>query len=75
MMKSLDPIVLQLQAKIRGHELEMAALRASLDVQLKRIAQMQAELDVLPHARKRRASLRAILDPVPSHNGNGRTHR
>jgi hypothetical protein len=41
--------------------LQMASLRAALDIQLTRIAQMQAELDALPQARKRRQLLRALL--------------
>jgi hypothetical protein len=50
------------------------ALQVELDVQTKRIAQMQAELDVLPIARKRRNSLRELLTQVAAPNGNGR-HR
>ena len=46
-------------------------LQEVVDIQTKRIAQMQAELDVLPVARKRRESLRALLTAQPSHNGNG----
>jgi hypothetical protein len=64
----------QLDARLREQSLDMANLRAALDVQFKRIAQMQAELDMLPHARKRR-SLLAGLRQAPSHNGNGRGHR
>jgi hypothetical protein len=55
---------------------EMASLRTSLDVQFKRIAQLQAELDVLSAASKPHESLRApMLPPRPSHNGNRRSHR
>ena len=46
-------------------------LQEVVDIQTKRIAQMQAELDLLPMARKRRESLRALLTEQPSHNGNG----
>jgi hypothetical protein len=46
-------------------------LQEVVDIQTKRIAQMQAELDLLPVARKRRESLRALLTDDPSHNGNG----
>ena len=59
----------QIDAKLQAQALEVADLRAALDVQFKRIAQMQAELDVLPTARDRRKFLRAPLDP-PSNNGN-----
>jgi hypothetical protein len=62
----------QLEAHVREQALEMANLRTALDVQFKRIAEIQAELDILPHARKRRSSLRAL--PIPaSHDGNGRS--
>ena len=60
----------QLDAKLQAQALLVDSLRAALDVQFKRIAEMQAELDVLPTARKRRQFLRAQLDP-PSNNGNG----
>jgi len=46
-------------------------LQEVVDIQTKRIAQMQAELDLLPVARKRRQSLRALLTELPAHNGNG----
>jgi cell division protein FtsB len=55
---------------------QIAMLRATADVQFKRIADMQAELDVLPAARRRRHMVRALLQPSRSHhgtNGNGRT--
>ena len=47
-------------------------LQEAVDIQTKRITQIQAELDVLPVARKRRESLRALLTKQP-HNGNGHT--
>jgi len=46
-------------------------LQETVDIQTKRMAQIQAELDVLPEARKRRESLRALLTKQPSSNGNG----
>ena len=49
-------------ARLHEHSIEMEALRAALDIQSKRIAQMQAELDILPQARKRRELLRALLN-------------
>jgi hypothetical protein len=60
----------QLDAKLQAQALEVANLRAALDVQFQRIAQMQAELDVMPTARERRKSIRLRLQP-PSSNGNG----
>jgi hypothetical protein len=35
---------------------------------------MQAELDLLPHARRRRQVLRALLAEPPSHHGSYRSH-
>jgi hypothetical protein len=62
----------QLDAKLQAQALEVANLRAALDVQFKRIAQMQAELDVLPMARARRKTISGLLKPLPTnHNGNG----
>jgi hypothetical protein len=49
-------------------------LQLELDVQTKRIAQMQAELDILPIARKRRESLREVFAQVAAPNGNGHRH-
>ena len=60
----------QLDAKLQAQAWELDNLRAALDVQFKRIAEMQAELDVMPMARERRKSLRLLLQP-PSSNGNG----
>jgi len=64
----------ELDARLREQSLDMANLRTALDVQFKRIAQMQAELDMLPQARKRRSLLLPGSPHVPS-NGNGNSHR
>jgi hypothetical protein len=64
-MRRSSPLTLhQLDARLQD-------LQALVDIQTKRIAQMQAELDLLPVARKRRQSLRALLTEQPAHNGNG----
>ena len=55
----------QIDARV---EAQLTGLRAALDVQFKRIAQMQAELDGLPQARQRRKTLRELLTPA-SYNG------
>ena len=60
-MKYSVPTLKQVQAHLHEHSLQMASLRAALDIQLTRIAQMQAELDALPQARKRRRLLRVLL--------------
>jgi uncharacterized coiled-coil protein SlyX len=60
----------QLMSRLNEQGLELTTLRAALAVQFKRIASMQAELDLLPHARKRRQALRQLLVQPPSHNGD-----
>lgn len=67
-------ILSELQSMLHAQALELDRLRASIDVQFTRIAQMQAELDALPHARKRREALRVLPAQGPSPNGNG-SHR
>jgi hypothetical protein len=64
----------QLDAKLQAQALEVANLRSALDVQFKRIAQMQAELDILPTARTRRKTISALLQQLPAshNNGNGK---
>ena len=64
----------QLASRLRDQAVEMATLRAAIDVQFKRIAAMQAELDVLPYVRGRRQPLRGLLPKPASHNGNHRSH-
>jgi hypothetical protein len=48
----------QIDARV---EAQLATLRAALEVRFERIAQMQAELDVVPQARQRRDILRGLL--------------
>ena len=50
---------------------EIVALKTGLEVQFLRIAQMQAELDVLPTAEDRRQMLRARLDGHGVEKTNG----
>jgi len=63
-----------LNAHVAGLTLELADVRTTLDIQCKRIVALQAEVDVLPAARRRRDAVRAPA-PVPPDNGNGRNHR
>jgi chaperonin cofactor prefoldin len=63
----------QLLSRLHEQAEEMATVRATLDLQFKRIAQMQAELDLLPHAKARRQKqLAMLMVQVPSNNGNHR---
>ena len=63
-----------LNAHVAGLALELADVRTTLDIQFKRIAALQAEVDLLPPARRRRDAVRSPA-PVPPDNGNGRSHR
>ena len=65
----------QLNARLAGLTFEMAGIRSTLDTQFKRIAELQAELDLLPAARRRREAMRLPTSPPrPAHNGNGHSH-
>jgi len=67
------PLTLEeIRARLAEQAIETAALRSALDVQFTRIAQMQAQLDrVVPARRKRDAGAMRLLQPA-SPNGNGR---
>jgi hypothetical protein len=61
-----------LSSRIDEQRAEMSSLRVRLEIQFKRIACLQAELDVLPTARKERRTQRLLLlsaagpHPVPA---------
>ena len=65
-----------LSAHVEGLALELVDVRTTLDIQFKRIAALQAEMDLSPPAaRRRREAMRApAVVPLPAHNGNGRDH-
>jgi hypothetical protein len=50
-----------LSCRIDEQRAEIASLRVRLEIQFKRIAYLQAELDVLPVAKKQRRSRRLVL--------------
>ena len=62
-----------MNARLAGLTFEVAGLRSTLDIQFKRIAALQAELDMLPTARRRREATRMSLPPS-AHDGPRRTH-
>ena len=68
-------ILQEFGTRLREQALEIAQLRAALDVQFQRIAEMQAELDRLPQARRRRqvaaAGASESHDHATAHNGDG----
>jgi hypothetical protein len=74
MPKSVATTLKQIVSRLHEQALEMASIRAALDVQFTRIAHMQAELDLLPHSHRRRQVLRALLTEPPSHHGYYRSH-
>jgi hypothetical protein len=64
--------LLQINSRLDEQALEMTVLRNELDVQFKRIADLQAQLDVSPAARRKRAAALTLVPPLrPSPNGNG----
>jgi hypothetical protein len=64
----------QLDARLHEQVLDVAHLRASLDIQMNRISHIPVEFHVLPRARTPRQSLRAL--PIrPTDNGTGHTGR
>jgi hypothetical protein len=60
-----------LSHRIDEQRAEMASLRVRLDIQFKRIACLQAELDVLPVAKKQRRSRRLVLLSTPGPHSAG----
>lgn len=63
----IDNLTRRLDAQAK----EIDALRTDLDIQFQRIAHMQAELDMLPTAERRREKLRARLDGGRAEKANG----
>jgi len=51
--------LLQISSRLDEQALEITLLRHELDIQFRRIAALQAELDVLPAVQRRRESRRA----------------
>jgi septal ring factor EnvC (AmiA/AmiB activator) len=64
----------ELVSRLHEQAKELTALRAAVEVQLNRIASMQAELDRLPYARRRHQRLLDLLAQPPSRNGHTRRH-
>jgi hypothetical protein len=62
----------QLVSRVHEQALKLDTLGAAIKLQFERIAQMQAELDLLPHARRRRHALRAVLAMAAPRNGDQR---
>ena len=62
------------QLTLRQLGVELHDLQDELGVQTKRIAHIQAELDLLPTSRRRRELLRGLLTEEASPTGNWRRH-
>ena len=69
---TIPKALVQLNAQLEKQAAEIERIHGILKTQFERIAHMQAELDVLPTARERRKTIRALLQPLGS-NGNGRS--
>jgi hypothetical protein len=67
----------KINARLDEQAVELTGLRKAFDIQFKRIAQLQAELDASPAGGRRRrqsaAAMSASAFPQP-HYGNERTH-
>jgi len=75
MAKSTAAELKELRSRFQHQAQELSTLRTAIDTQFKRIAQIQGELDLLPHARRRRKALvRAMWNEPSSHNGDQRSH-
>ena len=67
--------VQQISVRLEEQAQEIRRLQRTADIQFNRIAHMQAELDTIPVARKRRQIVRALLRPFAAHaNNNGNPH-
>jgi uncharacterized coiled-coil protein SlyX len=61
MTKSPLPMFRQLHARLHDQAVTLDRLRTAVDSHLQRIAQMQANLDVLTDVRKRRQGVSAVV--------------
>ena len=75
MVKSKTTTLKHLASRLAEETLEVAALRAALDVQAHRIAHMQGELDLWPHSPGFRQAIRALSAERSFGNGHHRSHR
>ena len=71
-MKQVAPTLRQLSLRLEAQAAEMATLRAELEVQFTRIANMQLELD-LSRVSRRRQTPGAPLSTAASRNGRHRS--
>jgi hypothetical protein len=62
--------LLQMSSRLDEQALEIGLLRNELDVQFKRIVELQAQLDVLPAVQRYRDARRAGPPPVRSNGSN-----
>jgi hypothetical protein len=73
-MTDTTDILKKRTARLDGMNFEIAWLRSTLDIQFKRIAALQAEVDLLPASRRRRRHAMpptVVSPPVSGRNGNG----
>ena len=72
-MKPAAQSLKHLASRLREQTMEVAALRAALEVQGKRIVQMRAELDLWSHSPELRQTVRKLRAEPPSGNGHQRS--
>lgn len=72
-MRPVVPTLRQLASRLEAQAAEMAALRAELEVQFTRIANLQMELD-LARVSRRRQTPGVPLSAAASRNGRQRSH-
>jgi len=64
-----------LASRLQEQALEIAALRAALEAQTQRIADLQSELELWPHSPALRRAVRALAVDLSPGNGHHRHHR
>jgi hypothetical protein len=64
-----------LASRLEEQAIELAALRSALEVQTRRIAELQGDLELWPHSPEFRRAVRSLGADVPSGNGHHRLQR
>jgi hypothetical protein len=64
-----------LASRLDEQAIELAALRSALEVQTRRIADLQTDLELWPHSPEFRRALRGLGAELPSDNGHHQQHR
>jgi uncharacterized coiled-coil protein SlyX len=65
------PTVAQLAARLDEQTRKIETLEQSLSIQFTRIAQLQAQVDLLPNTQQPGEEQRGATTPIPTVHGNG----